>query len=228
MLLGTTRRFPHSLLPERVVADKTQPELLPLRLSRGIGLCRTLHRWQMRSRGWRNVGFVVDWADYGVLQTVVEVDQTLRSVLRWDQRTAELAAYFFDLFDTFPLVFVVRKRNLPAANLGEIMNAGKLKQGGDAVEETHQQEPVKRRCVSNFWQICPCIEGNRRQRENRCDAKTDSVARRFAMNPERHPRQNDDENARYVNLRSFMKRQSENKLINGRVMKKPICTWIRK
>lgn len=40
------------------------------------------------------------------------------------------------------------------------MYAGELQQSRDAIEETHEQEPVQRSCVANFRQIRSWVEWN--------------------------------------------------------------------
>lgn len=44
---------------------------------------------------------------------------------------------------------------------------------------------------------------NCRQCQHGRDAQTDAIAGRLAMNPKRHPRQNDNQNARHINLNIY-------------------------
>lgn len=42
-------------------------------------------------------------------------------------------------------------REIVSYHLREVMYTGELEEGGDAVTETHQQEPIQSSGVSNFW-----------------------------------------------------------------------------
>lgn len=147
-----------------------------------------------------NVSFVVDRADHRVPESAVEVQQSLGRIARRYQRIVKIPTDLFNLLDTLPLLVVVRRWNLTAADFREVVNACELQQGRDAVEKAHKEKPVERRCVTNLRQISARIERNRRKREDSCDAETNPVACCLAMNPERYPRQDDNENARNIDL----------------------------
>lgn len=67
---------------------------------------------------------------------------------------------------------------------GEEMYASEFKQGRDTIEETHQQEPVQGRCVTNFGQIGSRVQADCGQCEHCGNSQTDPIAGRFSMDPE--------------------------------------------
>lgn len=57
------------------------------------------------------------------------------------------------------------------------MHASKLEQGGDAVEEAHQEEPVERGRVSHLRQVRTGVQAYGGQGQDGSDAQADSVRR---------------------------------------------------
>ena len=119
-----------------VVANKAQPELFPFWLSWWFSLRCSFHGWQMwmcawlRSRSWTPctvVSFVVNWTYHWIFSAVIYVQQSLRGVVVWNERVIQISSDLFNLFDIFPLAFVIRRWDFSRANFREVMNASKLK-----------------------------------------------------------------------------------------------------
>ena len=58
---------------------------------------------------------------------------------------------------------------LPAADLGEVVHSGVLKQGGYDKPVTHEDEPVQGCRVGHLRQVVTRVEADCRQRKNSCD-----------------------------------------------------------
>lgn len=80
------------------------------------------------------------------------------------------------------------------------MHAGEFQQGGDAVEEAQQDEPVQGSGVTNLGEIRPGIQTDGGEGQDGGDSKTDAVAGGLAVDPEGHPREDHDEDAGDVDL----------------------------
>ena len=60
--------------------------------------------------------------------------------------------------------------DLPTAHLGEVVNPSELQEGGHAVEEGADDEPVQRRGVVHLGQPRPAVQRDGGEREDGRDA----------------------------------------------------------
>lgn len=68
------------------------------------------------------------------------------------------------------------------------MHSGELEQSRYAITETHQQEPIESRGISDFGQVGPRIQADGGKSKDSGDSQTDPVRSGLPMYPEGHPR----------------------------------------
>lgn len=80
------------------------------------------------------------------------------------------------------------------------MHESKLQNGGEDEPERHEDEKVQGSGVGNFWQIGTRLEAKESHCEHGGDAERDPIRGRLSVEPERHPGQDDEQDARPIDL----------------------------
>ena len=125
---------------------------------------------------WGRTDWLTDWL---VLPLVVDWDTVVvERIQDWAQTAAGHPAVSAPVVNILPLVVslqvvlraedVVRlvrvaSEPLPATHLGEVVDPGKLQDGGHAVEEAADDEPVQGGGVLDLGQVRPAVHGDGRQ-----------------------------------------------------------------
>lgn len=97
-------------------------------------------------------------------------------------------------------VIILAEEDLPTSNFCEVVDASELEEGGHAIGEAHQEEPVQGRRIVNFGQVGPTVQTDCGEGEDGGDAQPDSVTGRLPVDPEAHPGEDHDKTAGEVDL----------------------------
>lgn len=84
--------------------------------------------------------------------------------------------------------------------LGEVVHERKLKDRRENESERHEHEKVQGSGVRNFGQVRACLQAQEGHREHGGDAERDPISGRLPIQPEGHPREHHQQNARPIDL----------------------------
>lgn len=80
------------------------------------------------------------------------------------------------------------------------MHKGKLKDRGENKGEREEHEEVQSRGIGNFRQIRSRLQAQESHGQNRRDSERHAISGGFPVQPEGHPGEDDQQNARTVDL----------------------------